>query len=63
MCQWKLQKAEVEVPESFANDDFLDDDDEPVKITKKVKKKAKSKFKKSKFKKKINVDETCGFLD
>ena len=28
MCQWKLQKAEVEVPESFANDDFIDDSDE-----------------------------------
>ena len=43
--------------------DFLDDDDEPVKITKKVKKKAKSKFKKNKFKKKINVDEACDFID
>lgn len=27
MCQWKLTKAEVEVPESFSNDDFLDDSD------------------------------------
>lgn len=42
--------------------DFLDDD-EPIKVTKKVKKKAKSKFKKSKYKKKINVEEECDFLD
>ena len=27
MCQWKLTKAEVEVPETFSNDDFLDDSD------------------------------------
>ena len=27
MCQWKLTKAEVEVPESFSNDNFLDDSD------------------------------------
>ena len=27
MCQWKLTKAEVEVPETFSNDNFLDDSD------------------------------------
>ena len=27
MCQWKITKAEVEVPETFSNDDFLDDSD------------------------------------
>jgi hypothetical protein len=27
MCQWKLTKAEVEVPESFSNEDFLEDSD------------------------------------
>jgi hypothetical protein len=27
MCQWKLTKAEVDVPESFSNDNFLDDSD------------------------------------
>ena len=27
MCQWKLTKAEVEVPETFSNDDFLEDSD------------------------------------
>jgi hypothetical protein len=27
MCQWKLTKAEVDVPESFSNEDFLDDSD------------------------------------
>ena len=27
MCQWKLSKAEVEVPETFSNDDFLEDSD------------------------------------
>ena len=27
MCQWKLVKAEVDVPEQFCSDDFLDDSD------------------------------------
>ena len=27
MCQWKLTKAEVDVPESFSNEDFLEDSD------------------------------------
>ena len=27
MCQWKLSKAAVDVPESFSNEDFLDDSD------------------------------------
>lgn len=28
MCQWKLVKAEVEVPEGFSNQDFLEDTDD-----------------------------------
>ena len=28
MCQWKLVKAEVEVPEGFSNEDFLEDTDD-----------------------------------
>jgi hypothetical protein len=27
MCQWKLTKAEVDVPETFSNENFLDDSD------------------------------------
>jgi hypothetical protein len=32
MCQWKLTKAEVEVPETFSNDDFLDDSDNETTV-------------------------------
>ena len=28
MCQWKLVKAEVEVPEGYSNEDFLEDTDD-----------------------------------
>ena len=32
MCQWKLTKAEVDVPETFSNDDFLDDSDNEEQV-------------------------------
>jgi len=32
MCQWKLTKAEVDVPETFSNDDFLDDSDNEATV-------------------------------
>jgi len=32
MCQWKLTKAEVDVPETFSNDDFLDDSDNDEQV-------------------------------
>jgi hypothetical protein len=32
MCQWKLTKAEVDVPETFSNENFLDDSDEEEEV-------------------------------
>lgn len=37
MCQWKVTRAEVEVPETFSNDDFLSDSDDDGDDEKEVK--------------------------